>query len=629
MKHLLYQLCTISLLLAFSTGVFAQTTPQQRHKKVLKGTTSLPFGYYEYLPSNYSSASKLPVVIFFHGIKESGNGTTDLSYVLRQGPPKMVNAGKDFPFILISPQHPGGFWSAAQIDVLIDFIVAKYKVDPYRVYVTGLSAGGSSAWTAGQTAADKVGGLAPMCGSGNANLAYNMKNMGVWAFHNDKDGVMPVSSTTNMVNAINKAGGHAKMTIYSGYSHDCWTRTYNDQNFWDWLLAQRRGTAPTTTTNKLPVVSAGVDKTITLPTNSISITSTATDSDGSISSRVWTKVSGPSAALSNTTSATLQVASMVEGTYVFRITAKDNSGASAYDDVKVIVNSTTTTSTTLTVNAGVDRVITLPTNTLTLSAATTCTSGSVSYTLWKKVSGPTATMTNYSQKTMYLSNLLAGTYVFGITVKSTAGKTVYDEVKVTVNTATTSPITTPPSGEIIVNTGADRTITLPTNKATMTATISGNEGSITYTLWTKVSGPSATMTNYSQKTMYLSNLVAGTYVFRLTVKDNLKATGYDEVKVIVKSSTARFADLETSSPEIKLYPNPTVDKFKLELNNQEETTAQILVVSSKDGMIVRNEKVALSANNTPEINVANLASGVYFVKVITNGNEKVLRFVKE
>ena len=60
-----------------------------------------------------------------------------------------------------------------------------------------------------------------------------------------------------------------------------------------------------TPANQPPVVDAGVDKTLTLPTNSVQLTATASDSDGSIASYAWTKVSGPGATLTGVSSSQL------------------------------------------------------------------------------------------------------------------------------------------------------------------------------------------------------------------------------------------------------------------------------------------------------------------------------------
>lgn len=93
--------------------------------------------------------------------------------------------------------------------------------------------------------------------------------------------------------------------------------------------------------NTTPTVSAGADKNVTLPVSSVSIYGKASDSDGSISSYVWTKRSGGAVTLSNTTTSTLKLTNLVAGTYVFRLTVKDNSGLSAYDEVKVTATAPT------------------------------------------------------------------------------------------------------------------------------------------------------------------------------------------------------------------------------------------------------------------------------------------------
>src|SRR4029077_19363474 len=42
-----------------------------------------------------------------------------------------------------------------------------------------------------------------------------------------------------------------------------------------------------------PVANAGTDQTITLPINTVTLTGTGTDADGTVASYQWTKISGP------------------------------------------------------------------------------------------------------------------------------------------------------------------------------------------------------------------------------------------------------------------------------------------------------------------------------------------------
>jgi len=90
--------------------------------------------------------------------------------------------------------------------------------------------------------------------------------------------------------------------------------------------------------NLPPVVSAGEDKTVILPINSVSLFATVSDPDGSIVSYLWTQISGPTKAnLTGINSPTLVASDLNEGTYLFRITVTDNNGATASDEVQVLV----------------------------------------------------------------------------------------------------------------------------------------------------------------------------------------------------------------------------------------------------------------------------------------------------
>src|SRR4029077_18819174 len=100
------------------------------------------------------------------------------------------------------------------------------------------------------------------------------------------------------------------------------------------------------------------------------------------------------------------------------------------------------------------------------------------------------------------------------------------QVKVTVVAAGVQPP--------VANAGADQSITLPVNTVTIDG--SASTGSIASYTWTEQSGPSAiSLSNTAKNT--LNNLVAGTYIFRLTVKDNASATSTDSVTITVNAAT--------------------------------------------------------------------------------------------
>ena len=209
-------------------------------------------GYYTYLPEEHylDPSARLPLLVFLHGSGEKGNGTTELTRVSVHGPPKLVKNGRDFPFVIISPQLPSsqGGWPTGLVDELITRAIADYRIDTTRIYVTGLSLGGFGTWAYARAKPGRVAAVVPIAGGGSTGTAVcAMRDVPVWAFHGDADGTVNVSSSTNSVNALNACSPPPavapKLTIYPGVGHDSWSRTYDGSaghDIYAWLLTYRR-----------------------------------------------------------------------------------------------------------------------------------------------------------------------------------------------------------------------------------------------------------------------------------------------------------------------------------------------------------------------------------------------------
>jgi len=215
------------------SGGEERQTAQQFRK-----TIEVKLDYLLYLPKDYDSKESWPLVVFLHGAGERGS---DLELVKKHGPPKLVEGGKDFPFILVSPQCPANkWWEPAELSALITGVCEQNKVDQDRICITGLSMGGFGTWGLAAYEPNRFAALAPICGGGDASVTRRYGHVPVWAFHGAKDSAVPVERTQEMIDALKKQGASPKVTIYPEADHDSWTETYNNPEFYEWLLAQKR-----------------------------------------------------------------------------------------------------------------------------------------------------------------------------------------------------------------------------------------------------------------------------------------------------------------------------------------------------------------------------------------------------
>lgn len=190
--------------------------------------------FWLYTPSNYEELDSLPWMMFLHGMGERGQ---DLELVKKWGPPKRLADRDDFPFILISPQCPEDIvWKTSHLVQILDAVQAQMKVDEKRLYMTGLSMGGYGTWAMLAEIPERIAAAVPICGGGRSERAERIIAVPVWAFHGDADGVVPIRESQKMVDAINEAGGNAKLKAYEGVGHNSWSQTYANEEVYQWLL---------------------------------------------------------------------------------------------------------------------------------------------------------------------------------------------------------------------------------------------------------------------------------------------------------------------------------------------------------------------------------------------------------
>jgi predicted peptidase len=218
-------------------SALAAKTQQTPHKAVLQSRHEIQ--YLLYLPAGYhqNPSQQYPLLLFLHGGGETGN---DIEKVKTHGPPRLIHEGRDFPFIVVSPQNPeeNGFWNETALIELLNQIQSDYRVDGNRVHLSGLSRGGYGAWRLAMSNPDRFASLITISGVSPAFYSRWLKDMPVWVFHGEDDPVIPVGESDEVVKQMQQRGQNVRYTRYKQTGHDAWTQAYDEEELFPWMLEQ-------------------------------------------------------------------------------------------------------------------------------------------------------------------------------------------------------------------------------------------------------------------------------------------------------------------------------------------------------------------------------------------------------
>ena len=208
----------------------------------MQTVVSETLNYYLYYPPDYDAkpVKNFPLLLFLHGGGESGD---TLGALKKNGPPKLIVDGKEFPFLILAPQNPHKkkWWNTRAVKQLLDTVVANNRVDKKRIYLTGLSRGGGAAWEMAVQYPEKFAALAVVCGMTPLPYAsWIDKKMPIWVFHGAEDRSIPISESETMVNKLKEMNYNVKYTRYPDVGHDSWVKAYNTEELYQWFMRQKR-----------------------------------------------------------------------------------------------------------------------------------------------------------------------------------------------------------------------------------------------------------------------------------------------------------------------------------------------------------------------------------------------------
>ena len=273
------RICILVLVATILTTLHSNAQVQVARENVI--ISSQIHGFWEYLPADYNSnpTKKYPLLIEWHGVGETGNGSLPaLDMVRIHGVARVVKAGifpqtvsfngQSYSFIVLNPQFIDALgMNIAHMDAFLDYAFTHYRVDRNRVYMTGYSLGAMLLYQfAGynNALAQKVTGIIPVSPCSDANFGnaqtIAVNNVAVYGIHGAGDIQCPWQWTVNWSNLINTANGASPLppATYSltpglnpGDPHDIFWFTFEqgwsappvNKNIYNWMIQYSRNIA--------------------------------------------------------------------------------------------------------------------------------------------------------------------------------------------------------------------------------------------------------------------------------------------------------------------------------------------------------------------------------------------------
>lgn len=186
-------------------------------------------------PEGFDEQKKYPVILCLHGAGARGD---DVHKVMTNPFFTKTEHLEIGPFVFVAPLCSKNTWFDLweQLETLVTQIAQEPFTDRKRIYLMGASMGGYAVWQLAMSMPEYFAAIAPVCGGGMYWNAGRLVNVPVWAFHGAQDLAVLPEESRKMVDAVNRTGGHAKLTVYPEVGHNAWNNAYSDPELFAWFL---------------------------------------------------------------------------------------------------------------------------------------------------------------------------------------------------------------------------------------------------------------------------------------------------------------------------------------------------------------------------------------------------------
>jgi len=207
-------------------------------------------------PLNVQEDETYPLVLCLHGSRGGTKAPEALATDERRN---------KYPCFIMAPASPRNkFWStggipdhvtpetlrkrgmdkleSVEVELMeaLEDVLAKYPVDPDRIYITGQSKGGHGTWGTILKHPHRFAAAAPICGPVGTVDFKPLAPLPIWIFHGNADTSVDVSISRKAFKDLLDVGGKPGYTEFPGVGHSSWLPAYAMDSLWDWMFKQSR-----------------------------------------------------------------------------------------------------------------------------------------------------------------------------------------------------------------------------------------------------------------------------------------------------------------------------------------------------------------------------------------------------
>lgn len=246
-------------------------------KSTYKATNKLELPYRLFSP-NKRSNKNIPLVIFLHGRGERGkeNGARiyrNAGIIMNENSLITKESQANYPCYILVPQcsnksenEEWAKWEGNSEETpfkglgsdgsyvmnqtpsesgeatleLIEKIIKENKIDPSRIYITGLSMGGFGTWDFIARKPNLFAAAVPMAGYSDPNQIENIKEIPIWIFHGNKDKWNPVEGSRKMYSLLSNVKADVRYSEYNLGHGDTFKKAFKEPELISWMFSKSK-----------------------------------------------------------------------------------------------------------------------------------------------------------------------------------------------------------------------------------------------------------------------------------------------------------------------------------------------------------------------------------------------------